>query len=233
MSEHRVVDVHYAYHISTYTRSGTALKEERYDVYDRFDRMSERKGSGLREHLECREVLVDQKIHWKSKEPCVVFIDELGAFGKQRGTGDSRVPNNVLGSSLLRPGWFGRYSSVERIDITGRSCLENYMVGVHNMERFCEALRIKSELKDQNEISSRSQGNDGYVRLPTVMMKLLSDNGNQDFGDFKATILGMLGTSLIEDDTYYMMKLLKIKEELLMGMAREIFFVVYVIVSLP
>ncbi|GKE16976.1 hypothetical protein Tco_1424553, partial [Tanacetum coccineum] len=66
-----------------------------------------------------------------------------------------------------------------------------------------------------------------YVRLPTVMMKLLSDNGNQDFGDFKATILGMLGTSLIEDDTYYMMKLLKIKEELLMGMAREIFFVVY------
>ncbi|GJS78545.1 hypothetical protein Tco_0728426 [Tanacetum coccineum] len=74
------------------------------------------------------------------------------------------------------------------------------------------------------------KSNDGYVRLPTVMMKLLSDNGNQDFGDFKATILGMLGTydyekrilntptSLIEDDTYYMMKLLK--KELLMGMAR-------------
>ena len=34
----------------------------------------------------------------------------------------------------------------------------------------------------------------GYVRLPTVMMKLLSENGNQEFGDFKATILGMLGT---------------------------------------
>ncbi|GJV96527.1 hypothetical protein Tco_1548104, partial [Tanacetum coccineum] len=59
---------------------------------------------------------------------------------------------------------------------------------------FCEPLRVESELKDQIGISSRSQGNDGYVRLPTVMMKLLSDNGNQDFGDFKATILGMLGT---------------------------------------
>ena len=38
------------------------------------------------------------------------------------------------------------------------------------------------------------EGMIGYVRLPTVMMKLLSDNGNQEFGDFKATILGMLGT---------------------------------------
>ncbi|GKE91696.1 hypothetical protein Tco_1572791 [Tanacetum coccineum] len=54
MSKHRVVDVHYADHISAYTRSGNALKEDRYDVYDRFDRMSGRKGSGLREHLERR-----------------------------------------------------------------------------------------------------------------------------------------------------------------------------------
>lgn len=38
------------------------------------------------------------------------------------------------------------------------------------------------------------EGMIGYVRLPTVMMKLLSDNGHQEFGDFKATILGMLGT---------------------------------------
>lgn len=65
------------------------------------------------------------------------------------------------------------------------------------------------------------EGMIGYVRLPTVMMKLLSDNGHQEFGDFKATILGMLGTydfekrildtakSLIEDDTYYTMRLLK------------------------
>ncbi|GKC86928.1 hypothetical protein Tco_1147577 [Tanacetum coccineum] len=169
MSKHRVVDVHYADHIFAYTRSRNAFKEDMYDVYDRFDRMSERKGSSLREHLERRvedgsffkgiseEVLVDQKIHWKSKGPCVVFIDELGAFGKQRGTGlgyegdkreqtpyqllisgfsgDSRVPNNVLGSSLLRLGGFSRYSSVERIDNAGRSCLENYMVGVHNMEK--------------------------------------------------------------------------------------------------
>ncbi|KAJ0479069.1 putative transcription factor WD40-like family [Helianthus annuus] len=65
------------------------------------------------------------------------------------------------------------------------------------------------------------EGMIGYVRLPTVMMKLLSDNGSQEFGDFKPTILGMLGTydferrildtarSLIEDDTYYTMTLLK------------------------
>ncbi|KAL8251051.1 hypothetical protein R6Q59_034744 [Mikania micrantha] len=65
------------------------------------------------------------------------------------------------------------------------------------------------------------EGMIGYVRLPTVMMKLLSDNGSQEFGDFKATILGMLGTydferkildtarSLLEDDTYYTMTLLK------------------------
>lgn len=34
----------------------------------------------------------------------------------------------------------------------------------------------------------------GYVHLPTIMAKLLSDNGSQEFGDFKPTILGMLGT---------------------------------------
>ncbi|KAJ4963919.1 hypothetical protein NE237_023858 [Protea cynaroides] len=61
----------------------------------------------------------------------------------------------------------------------------------------------------------------GYVRLPRIMAKLLSDNGSQEFGDFKLTILGMLGTysferrildtakSLIEDDTFYSMSLLK------------------------
>ncbi|KAK9068340.1 hypothetical protein SSX86_012451 [Deinandra increscens subsp. villosa] len=110
--------------------------------------------------------------------------------------------------------------------------------------------KMDSEQKDQNSISSESfktkwmvRGSDkgshvlrklfsvfikeivegmiGYVRLPTVMMKLLSDNGSQEFGDFKPTILGMLGTydferrildtarSLIEDDTFYTMTLLK------------------------
>ncbi|KAK4425213.1 Vacuolar protein sorting-associated protein 8 [Sesamum alatum] len=65
------------------------------------------------------------------------------------------------------------------------------------------------------------EGMIGYVRLPRIMWKLLSDNGNQEFGDFKLTILGMLGTydferrildaakSLIEDDTYYTMSLLR------------------------
>lgn len=38
------------------------------------------------------------------------------------------------------------------------------------------------------------EGMIGYVRLPRIMLKLLSDNGNQEFGDFKLTILGMLGT---------------------------------------
>ncbi|XAR49264.1 hypothetical protein NMG60_11032393 [Bertholletia excelsa] len=65
------------------------------------------------------------------------------------------------------------------------------------------------------------EGMFGYVRLPVIMSKLLSDNGTQEFGDFKVTILGMLGTygferrildtakSLIEDDTFYTMSLLR------------------------
>ncbi|CAH2069296.1 unnamed protein product [Thlaspi arvense] len=65
------------------------------------------------------------------------------------------------------------------------------------------------------------EGMIGYVRLPAIMSKLLSDNGTQEFGDFKLTILGMLATygferrildtakSLIEDDTFYTMSLLK------------------------
>ncbi|KAL1535637.1 vacuolar protein sorting-associated protein 8 [Salvia divinorum] len=64
------------------------------------------------------------------------------------------------------------------------------------------------------------EGMIGYVRLPRIMLKLLSENGNQEFGDFKLTILGILGKydferrildtakSLIEDDTYYTMSLL-------------------------
>lgn len=65
------------------------------------------------------------------------------------------------------------------------------------------------------------EGMIGYVRLTSIMAKLLSDNGSQEFGDFKLTILGMLGTfsferrildtakCLIEDDTFYTMSLLK------------------------
>uniref|UniRef100_A0A7N2MWS3 RING-type domain-containing protein n=1 Tax=Quercus lobata TaxID=97700 RepID=A0A7N2MWS3_QUELO len=65
------------------------------------------------------------------------------------------------------------------------------------------------------------EGMIGYVRLPTIISKLLSDNGSQEFGDFKLTILGMLGIygferrildtakSVIEDDTFYTMSLLK------------------------
>ncbi|KAL9245443.1 hypothetical protein vseg_019100 [Gypsophila vaccaria] len=65
------------------------------------------------------------------------------------------------------------------------------------------------------------EGMIGFVRLPSIMSKLLSDNGGQEFGDFKPTILGMLGTygfemrildtakCLIEDDTFYSMSALK------------------------
>ncbi|KAF3646995.1 hypothetical protein FXO37_20204 [Capsicum annuum] len=38
----------------------------------------------------------------------------------------------------------------------------------------------------------------GYVCLPRIIFKLLSDNETQEFGDFKPTILGMLGTYDIE-----------------------------------
>lgn len=38
------------------------------------------------------------------------------------------------------------------------------------------------------------EGMVGYITLPAIMAKLLSDNGNQEFGDFKLTILKMLGT---------------------------------------
>ncbi|XP_055810838.1 uncharacterized protein LOC129880699 isoform X2 [Solanum dulcamara] len=65
------------------------------------------------------------------------------------------------------------------------------------------------------------EGMIGYVSLPRIILKLLSDNETQEFGDFKPTILGMLGTydferrildtakSLIEDDTYSSLSLLK------------------------
>lgn len=38
------------------------------------------------------------------------------------------------------------------------------------------------------------EGMIGYAQLPEVMAKILYDNGNQEFGDFKFTILGILGT---------------------------------------
>ncbi|KAK4848694.1 hypothetical protein QYF36_016176 [Acer negundo] len=84
------------------------------------------------------------------------------------------------------------------------------------------------------------EGMIGYVRLPTIMSKLLSDNGSQEFGDFKLTILGMLGTygferrildiakSLIEDDTFYNMSLLK--KGASHGYPPEVYYAVYVIV---
>ncbi|MQM01059.1 hypothetical protein Taro_033803, partial [Colocasia esculenta] len=65
------------------------------------------------------------------------------------------------------------------------------------------------------------EGMVGYVPLPAIMGKLLAENGGQEFGDFKLTLLGLLGTYgyerrilgtaklLIEDDTFYTMSLLR------------------------
>ncbi|CAN0889367.1 Vacuolar protein sorting-associated protein 8 homolog [Linum grandiflorum] len=65
------------------------------------------------------------------------------------------------------------------------------------------------------------EGMIGFIPLPSIMSKLLTDNSGHEFGDFKLTILGMLGTygferrildtakSLIEDDSFYTMNLLK------------------------
>ncbi|KAL7224339.1 hypothetical protein ACSBR1_025740 [Camellia fascicularis] len=88
------------------------------------------------------------------------------------------------------------------------------------ISKFHEGAHILRKLFSQF-IKEIVEGMIGYIRLPIIMSKLLSDNGSQEFGDFKVTILGMLGTygferrildtakSLIEDDTFYTMSLLK------------------------
>ncbi|XP_073012447.1 uncharacterized protein [Typha latifolia] len=65
------------------------------------------------------------------------------------------------------------------------------------------------------------EGMAGYIPLPVIMAKLLSDNRNQEFGDFKIIIIKMLETygyekriletakSVIEDDTFYTFCLLR------------------------
>ncbi|XP_062218041.1 uncharacterized protein LOC133918267 [Phragmites australis] len=61
----------------------------------------------------------------------------------------------------------------------------------------------------------------GYIPLPAIMAKLLSDNGSQEFGDFKLVIHRMLSMylyekriletakSVIEDDSFYTLSVLK------------------------
>jgi hypothetical protein len=61
----------------------------------------------------------------------------------------------------------------------------------------------------------------GHVPLATILNKILQDHGGDEFGDFKGTILGMLGTfgyerailgtarDLIEDDTWQSLDQLK------------------------
>ncbi|KAH9613347.1 hypothetical protein KSS87_008185 [Heliosperma pusillum] len=89
--------------------------------------------------------------------------------------------------------------------------------------RICGSQRYAPLLKRlfSQFIKEIVEGMIGYVRLPSIMSKLLTDNGGQEFGDFKPTILGMLGTysfemrildtakCLIEDDTFYTMSTLR------------------------
>ncbi|KAL6982167.1 hypothetical protein U1Q18_023780 [Sarracenia purpurea var. burkii] len=88
------------------------------------------------------------------------------------------------------------------------------------ISKFCKGAHTLRKLFSQF-IKEIVEGMIGYIRLPAIMSKLLSDNGSQEFGNFKVTILGMLGTygferrildtakSLIEDDTFYTLSLLK------------------------
>ncbi|GJW74347.1 hypothetical protein Tco_0133717 [Tanacetum coccineum] len=62
---------------------------------------------------------VDQKIHWKSKAPCVVFIDELDTVGKQKGTGlgYEALPRPGRYTALLRP---RRYEALQEGSIESK-----------------------------------------------------------------------------------------------------------------
>uniref|UniRef100_A0A0E0CER7 Uncharacterized protein n=1 Tax=Oryza meridionalis TaxID=40149 RepID=A0A0E0CER7_9ORYZ len=77
----------------------------------------------------------------------------------------------------------------------------------------------------------------GHIPLPAIMGKLLSDNGSQEFGDFKLVIHRMLSMylyekriletakSVIEDDSFYTLSLLK--RGVCHGFAPQIFKVLF------
>lgn len=61
------------------------------------------------------------------------------------------------------------------------------------ISKFHKGAHILRKLLSQF-ITEIVEGMIGYIRVPVIMSKLLSDNGSQEFGNFKVTILGMLGT---------------------------------------
>jgi cell division protease FtsH len=66
----------------------------------------------------------------KKNSPCIVFVDEIDAVGRQRGAGlggghDEREQtlNQLLDPALLRPGRFDRHVTLDRPDIKGRRAI--------------------------------------------------------------------------------------------------------------
>ncbi|GLT53701.1 hypothetical protein SLA2020_269560 [Shorea laevis] len=57
----------------------------------------------------------------KENAPCIVFVDEIDAVGRQRGTGIATNRADILDSALLRPGRFDRQVTVDVPDIRGRT----------------------------------------------------------------------------------------------------------------
>ncbi|XP_061961114.1 uncharacterized protein LOC133681927 [Populus nigra] len=129
---------------------------------------------------------------------CVPLMDSYSDRRASKAKNYGGVLGEVLGSQEDDGAWVIKWK-------ISRSCK-----GAHSLRKLFSMF-----------IKEIVEGMIGYIHLPTIMSKLLSDNGSQEFGDFKITILGMLGTygferrildtakSLIEDDTFYTMSLLK------------------------
>ncbi|KAI9182668.1 hypothetical protein LWI28_027684 [Acer negundo] len=170
--------------------------------------------------------------------------DEYAAF---RSAVISRIPELVCLSRFCEP-LMGSYGDERASEVENHARMMESLDSQEEEEACIIKWRISASHRGAHIfkklfsqfIKEIVEGMIGYVRLPTIMSKLLSDNGSQEFGDFKLTILGMLGTygferrildiakSLIEDDTFYNMSLLK--KGASHGYPPEVYYAVYVIV---